>query len=110
MMTQSRRHAPDDGRVLVLCSAGLDSAVLVAHEAEARRVQPVYVTVGLAWEAVERRWLERLMREAPFAGRVSAPVALGFDMRDVYPASHWALTGQPPAFDTPDEDVYIAGR
>ncbi|PYR61861.1 MAG: hypothetical protein DMF85_01145 [Acidobacteria bacterium] len=31
-------------------------------------------------------------------------------MRDVYPASHWAILGEPPAFDTPDEDVYIEGR
>ena len=31
-------------------------------------------------------------------------------MRDVYPASHWAITGTPPAYDTPDEDVYLHGR
>jgi 7-cyano-7-deazaguanine synthase len=28
----------------------------------------------------------------------------------VYPASHWAVRGEPPAYDTPDEDVYIYGR
>lgn len=50
------------------------------------------------------------MRQPPFAGRVQTPVVLGFDMRDVYPSAHWAITGQPPAFDTPDEDVYLAGR
>jgi hypothetical protein len=31
-------------------------------------------------------------------------------MRDVYPPTHWAIRGEPPAFDTPDDDVYIAGR
>ena len=31
-------------------------------------------------------------------------------MRDLYPATHWALRGEPPAFDTPDEDVYLTGR
>jgi 7-cyano-7-deazaguanine synthase len=31
-------------------------------------------------------------------------------MRDVYPATHWAVRGEAPAFDTPDEDVYIEGR
>ena len=31
-------------------------------------------------------------------------------MRDVYPDTHWALTGTPPAYDTPDEDVYLHGR
>jgi 7-cyano-7-deazaguanine synthase len=35
---------------------------------------------------------------------------LTFPARDLYPATHWALTGNPPAFDTPDEDVYLAGR
>jgi 7-cyano-7-deazaguanine synthase len=31
-------------------------------------------------------------------------------MSDVYPPTHWAIRGEPPAFDTPDEDVYIDGR
>ena len=29
---------------------------------------------------------------------------------DLYPPTHWALRGTPPAFDTPDEDVYLTGR
>ena len=35
---------------------------------------------------------------------------LTVDMRDVYPASHWAVRGEAPGFDTPDEDVYLDGR
>ena len=31
-------------------------------------------------------------------------------MRDVYAPTHWAIRGTPPAYDTPDEDVYLAGR
>ena len=31
-------------------------------------------------------------------------------MRDVYPPTHWAIRGTPPAYDTPDEDVYLTGR
>jgi 7-cyano-7-deazaguanine synthase len=31
-------------------------------------------------------------------------------MRDVYPPTHWAVRGEPPGFDTPDEDVYLEGR
>ncbi len=31
-------------------------------------------------------------------------------MRDVYPPSHWAVRGEAPASDTPDEDVYLEGR
>ena len=31
-------------------------------------------------------------------------------MRDVYPPAHWAIAGTPPAYHTPDEEVYLAGR
>jgi 7-cyano-7-deazaguanine synthase len=31
-------------------------------------------------------------------------------MRDVYAATHWSVTGQAPAYHTPDEDVYLPGR
>ncbi|HNV01765.1 MAG TPA: 7-cyano-7-deazaguanine synthase [Vicinamibacterales bacterium] len=94
----------------VLCSAGLDSVVLAAHEATARDVQPVYVSSGLAWEPAELARLERLGRSWAGAGRIRPPVVLDLTMRDVYPASHWAIRGAPPAYDTPDEDVYLAGR
>ena len=94
----------------VLFSAGLDSAVLLAQAARQGPAVPVYVSAGLAWEDAERQAVERLLRSAPFAGRTGAPVMLQVDMRDVYPASHWAVRGQAPAFDTPDEDVYIEGR
>jgi len=93
----------------VLVSGGLDSAVLLAEEADRSDVHPVYVNVGLAWEAAERAAL------ALFLGRARIPnlhplVTLSVDMSDVYPATHWARTGRPPAYHTPDEDVYLAGR
>ena len=95
----------------VLLSGGLDSAVLVAHAARRGQVAPIYVSVGLAWEREEQAMLERLLASPVFAAATLAPLArLSFDMRDVYPASHWAIRGAPPAFDTPDEDVYIDGR
>ena len=94
----------------VLCSAGLDSAVLVAHLAQSARVLPLYVSVGLAWEPAERAMLAKLARTAAFNHSVAPPVTLEFDMRDVYPPTHWAIRGQPPGFDTPDEEVYLAGR
>jgi 7-cyano-7-deazaguanine synthase len=94
----------------VLCSAGLDSAVLLADEAQSGPVLPIYVSVGLAWEVAELDALRRLLSTPPFDGRVASPLTLTFDMRDVYPPSHWAVTGSPPAYDTPDEDVYIVGR
>jgi 7-cyano-7-deazaguanine synthase len=94
----------------VLCSSGLDSAVLVADAAHEGLVVPIYVSVGFAWEAEERLMLKRFLAAAPLDGRVSPPVYLQFDMRDVFPATHWAVAGKPPAFDTPDEDVYLEGR
>jgi 7-cyano-7-deazaguanine synthase len=93
----------------VLLSAGLDSAVLAASEARISRVYPVYVQAGLAWEDEERAMVDRLLGAAPF--RLLEPLAtLTFTVRDLYPSTHWALRGAPPAFDTPDEDVYLTGR
>jgi 7-cyano-7-deazaguanine synthase len=97
-------------RSAVLCSAGLDSAVLVALEARDHIVQPVYVSVGLAWEPAERAMLEALLPALPAQGRLAPAVSLLVDMRDVYPAAHWAVRGTPPAYDSPDEEVYLEGR
>jgi 7-cyano-7-deazaguanine synthase len=94
----------------VLFSGGLDSAVLVAHELAHGDVQPIHVRAGLAWEAAEAAAIARLLAVPPYVGRVRPVATLEVDMRDVYPATHWAITGHPPAYDTPDEDVYLEGR
>jgi 7-cyano-7-deazaguanine synthase len=95
----------------VLHSGGLDSAVLLALELRERGpALPIHVRSGLAWEDEEARAIARLLASPPYAGGVLPPVTLTVDMREVYPTSHWAVTGRPPAFDTPDEDVYLAGR
>jgi len=94
----------------VLLSGGLDSAVLAADEATGGDMQPVYVTVGLAWEAAERAIVASFLGRAPLEGRARPLVSLGVDMRDVYAATHWAMEGRPPAYHTPDEDVYLPGR
>ena len=96
--------------VAVLLSGGLDSAVLVAHAARAGTVQPVYVSAGLAWETEERALVERLLGAPPFALRVLPLVRLAVDATDLYPDTHWARRGTPPAYDTPDVDVYLPGR
>jgi 7-cyano-7-deazaguanine synthase len=96
---------------LVLFSGGLDSAVLLALERRTHApVRPVHVRAGLAWEDAERRAIDRLLAAPAFASGVDPLLTLTVDMREVYPASHWAVTGRPPAFDTPDEDVYLEGR
>ena len=96
-------------RRAVLLSAGLDSAVLAAAEAVHSEVHPLYVSAGLAWETQELAALDRLLATPPYA-RCLPLARLSFTVRDVYPPTHWALRGEPPAFDTPDEDVYLTGR
>jgi 7-cyano-7-deazaguanine synthase len=96
-------------RTAVLLSAGLDSAVLAAAEARTARVQPIYVSTGLAWEGEELAALDRLLVTPPYRA-VAPPAKLTFTVRDLYAPTHWALRGEPPAFDTPDEDVYLTGR
>jgi 7-cyano-7-deazaguanine synthase len=97
----------------VLISGGLDSAVLLAEETArpgADFVQPIYVSVGLAWETAEQAALRRLLSVDPLRRQTRPLASLSVDMRDVYPAHHWAIEGKPPAYHTPDEDVYLPGR
>ena len=95
----------------VLFSGGLDSAVLLARElTNGGRPRPIHVRAGLAWEDAEARAVRRVLAADPFALKVSPAITLTIDMRDVYPPTHWAVRGEPPAYDTPDEDVYLEGR
>ena len=95
----------------VLFSGGLDSAVLLALERRTfSPVWPIHVRAGLAWEQAEADAIARLLSSPPFVGRIEPLITLTVDMRDVYPADHWAVQGRPPAYDTPDEDVYLEGR
>ena len=107
MVTNGKKNAQP---AAVLFSAGLDSAVMLAQAAAIGRAYPIYVRAGLAWEAEESAAAARLLASPPFAGSVEPVVTLTVDMRDVYPPHHWAVRGEAPAFDTPDEDVYIDGR
>ena len=97
----------------MLFSGGLDSAVLLADacaQGTGRTVQPIYVSAGLAWEGVELATATRLLQAAPYAGKALSLAFLSVDMRDVYPATHWAVQGAAPGYHTPDRDVYIEGR
>ena len=107
-----------DGPTAVLCSGGLDSVVLLAHELEAalaaggspHLVRPVYVNSALAWEAAERRRTEQVLAAPPFAGRLGPLARLDCPISDTYARTHWALRGTPPAYGTADEEVYLVGR
>jgi 7-cyano-7-deazaguanine synthase len=84
--------------------------VLAAAEARVGPVHPIYISTGLAWERGELAALNQLLASAPFAVNVAPLARLSFTVEDLYPATHWALRGTPPAFDTADEEVYLAGR
>jgi 7-cyano-7-deazaguanine synthase len=98
-----------EGQTAVLCSSGLDSVVLLAHEMQRHAVHPIYVAVGLAWENAERAALGSILMD-PLFSRIPAPIHLELPMSDIYAPTHWAIVGTPPGYDTPDEDVYLAGR
>jgi 7-cyano-7-deazaguanine synthase len=98
-------------RSAVLWSGGLDSTVLLAEELSAgRAVQPIHVRCGLAWESAEARTMTRLLALPPLASRSEPVITVEVEARHIYPADHWAVVGRPPAFDSPDEDVYLEGR
>ena len=102
-----------DERIAVLFSAGLDSAVLLAYvsqQSPRATIQPIYVSTGLAWEREEQQMAERYLNALAATAPIAPLASLTVDMRDVYPPTHWAVRGQPPGYDTPDEDVYLEGR
>jgi 7-cyano-7-deazaguanine synthase len=80
------------------------------EEAAAFEIQPIYVSVGLAWEQAERLVIARFLDVVGAGARVRPLTVLSVDMTDVYSAAHWAVEGRPPAYHTPDEDVYLPGR
>jgi len=96
--------------VAVLCSGGLDSAVLLVDMARtAGRAVPVFVRAGHVWEAAERRALARFV-DAVGDVRIASVRDLAVPMDDVYGA-HWSMTGDdPPGWDAPDEQVELRGR
>lgn len=95
---------------VVLVSGGVDSTVLLVHEAAQFDVRPVYVRSGLAWEAAELRMLSRLTAAPAMTGRLQPLTVVDLPMQDVYAADHWAIAGRPPAYDSPDAAVYLVGR
>ena len=67
----------------VLLSGGLDSAVLLAEEAAAGEVQPIYISVGLAWEAAERDAVRHFLADGISSSNVRPLVALSVDMAHI---------------------------
>jgi len=95
----------------VLTSGGVDSAVLVADLArQGWLVQPLYIRLGLAWEATEEAHLRRFLDALPANLRPRPLVVLDLPIADVY-GSHWSVSGADvPDDTTPDSAVYLPGR
>jgi 7-cyano-7-deazaguanine synthase len=97
------------GPVGVLCSGGLDSAVLLVELGRTTgHAVPVFVHAGHPWEAAERQALEQFLTATAEPG-VRAVRDLALPMADVY-GGHWSLTAATPGWDAPDEAVEITGR
>ena len=117
MAALSTREKPPIRRAILL-SGGLDSAVLVASELEETRhlygknayIQPIYVTSGFSWESGEQAQVNRLLQSKQFHWLVIQLACLDCPVSDTYPSKHWSLNSNPPAYNTPDEDVYLVGR
>lgn len=98
------------GRLCVLVSGGVDSAVALAEAVQSGEpVVPVYVRSGLVWESAEMYWLVRFLQTlAPAA--LAPLVVLEVPVADLYGA-HWSLTGEgPPGAISADDAVYLPGR
>jgi 7-cyano-7-deazaguanine synthase len=98
----------------VLTSGGLDSAILLVHQAKQHsraRVHPLYIRSDLVWEAPEldhlRHYLDLVRHGQPNIGEL---VILHQPTADLY-GRHWSTTGDAvPDETTPDEAVYLPGR
>lgn len=102
--------ARDRGRICVLLSGGLDSALLAAHYLERGwRVLPVYVSAGLRWEKAELHWARRLLKK--LAVPALEPLqALGCSDPALYGPGHWALGGPVPGASARWDSVWLPGR
>src|SRR5438874_618301 len=94
----------------VLCSGGLDSAILLGEAVRGYpAVTPIYVRVGAVWEATEQEYLHRFLK-AIAKPNLKPLVTFEQPIRDLYP-KHWSMTGDGvPVAGTPDEDSYLPGR
>lgn len=101
---------PTDEPLAVLCSSGVDSAVLLAEAVRCcPAVHPLYIRAGMAWEEVELAHLQRFLA-AVSTGSLKPLVVLDQPIADVY-GSHWSVTGQNvPDEKSPDEAVFLPGR
>lgn len=99
-----------DTPLAVLCSGGLDSAVLLAEAVRAYpAVHPLYIETGLSWEPTEKAYLGRFL-DAVRTPALRPLVTLKLPVADLY-GDHWSVTADGvPAAHTADELCYLPGR
>jgi 7-cyano-7-deazaguanine synthase len=96
--------------IALLLSGGLDSSILLGQLLrEGRRVQPLYIRCGLAWQDEELRAVGRFLC-AVAAKELEGLVILDLPVRDLY-GDHWSVTGDDvPDARSADDAVYLPGR
>lgn len=94
----------------LLASGGLDSSILLGHLLdEGRRVQPIYVRFGLAWQDAELAALRRFLA-AVDSQRLLPLAALEMPVAELY-GDHWSISRRGvPGRESRDEAVYLPGR
>lgn len=94
----------------LLASGGLDSSILLGHLLDGgRRVQPIYIRFGLAWQEAELAALRRFLA-ALAAPRLLPLLVLDMPVADLY-GNHWSVHRRGvPNRETADEAVYLPGR
>jgi len=96
-------------KIAVLASGGLDSAVLLADEAQHAQVHPIYVQCGLAWERKEQQALQSFV-DALKNPNVAPITVLSAPTGNMY-GEHWSMTGKSvPGADESDSSVFLPGR
>jgi 7-cyano-7-deazaguanine synthase len=109
-MVKEMTNHPTPTTVGILASGGLDSSILLAHLLETgRRVQPLYIWFGLAWQDAELKALRRFLAALDCVNLLPLAV-LEMPVIDLY-GDHWSINGRGvPGAATPDEAVYLPGR
>jgi 7-cyano-7-deazaguanine synthase len=104
-------NRPQPRSAAVLCSGGLDSAVLcIELLREFDRVFPIYVRFGLRWEEAELSSLRSYLAGSARAGLMPLTV-LDEPVAEVY-GDHWSIAGGPgvPGAEAVNHADYLPGR
>ena len=98
------------GKIALLISGGLDSAILTAEFLKTGAfVQPIYLQSGHVWEKAELFWLQRYLK-ALKNRRLRKLVSLSCETGDLYD-NHWSRTGEKtPGLFSNDRKVYLPGK